>query len=72
MIRTCFEYVIVNEINSFILQFSLNVLFSDKIYWNDIFDVLLYVFLFIFFVIIDNKIWMFKELEQIIIQKNIF
>lgn len=72
MIRTCFEYVIVNEINSFILQFKLNVLFSDKIYWNDIFDVLLYVFLFIFFVIIDNKIWMFKELEQIIIQKNIF
>lgn len=72
MIRTCFEYVIVNEINSFILQFKLNVLFSDKIYWNDIFDVLLYVFLFIFFVIIDNKIWMFKELEQIMIQKNIF
>lgn len=71
MIRTCFEYVIVNEINSFILQFKLNVLFSDKIYWNDIFDVLLYVFLFIFFVIIDNKIWMFKELEQIMIQKNI-
>lgn len=72
MIRTCFEYVIVNEINSFILQFKLNVLFSEKIYWNDIFDVLLYVVLFMFFVIIDNKIWMFKELEQIIIQKNIF